>query len=88
MGLLADRAEEVGHGIGPIGWLGWPWNTGEAHRRGLLVHPYTINDAWQMRLLSFFGADGLFTDRPGLALQVLGKSEDIDTTRLLEERKK
>lgn len=70
---LVEKARELGHGIGPIGFLAWPWNTGPAHRDGLLVHPYVINEAWQMRLLTLFGVDGLFTDRPQLALELFGR---------------
>lgn len=70
---LLDAAAEHGHGIGPIGFLAWPWNTGPAHRRGLLVHPYVINEGWQMRLLTLFGVDGFFTDRPEAALELFGR---------------
>jgi glycerophosphoryl diester phosphodiesterase len=75
--LLRD-AKDVGHGIGPSGYLGWPNYTGPAHKAGLLVHTYTINAVWQMRLISFFGADGLFTDRADLALVFYGRSKPID----------
>lgn len=70
---LLQTALDVGHGIGPIGFLAWPWNTGKAHRLGLLVHPYVINETWQMRLLTFFGADGFFTDRPDVALELFDR---------------
>ncbi len=56
----------------------WPWHIGEAHRAGLLVHPWTIDDAWEMWMLRVSGADGLFTNRPDRALQVFGGSEDVE----------
>lgn len=81
---LLDAAAEHGHGIGPIGFLAWPWNTGPAHRRGLIVHPYVINEGWQMRLLTLFGVDGFFTDRPGLALELFGRGA-VDEEALLRQ---
>lgn len=82
---LLDVAEDTGHGIGPIGFLAWPWNTGAAHKRDLIVHPYVINESWQMRLLSFFGVDGFFTDRPEVALTVLGRVDNVDTEALFRQ---
>src|SRR5690606_1333200 len=43
---LPNVAVDTSHGIGPIGFLAWPWNTGHAHKRGLIVHPYVINESW------------------------------------------
>lgn len=37
-----------------------------AHRAGLVVHPYTVNDAAVMDYLLGLGVDGMFTDRPAL----------------------
>ena len=56
----------------------WPWYTGQAHRAGLLVHPWTIDDRWEMRMVSLFGADGFFTNRPDLALLFYGRADHID----------
>jgi glycerophosphoryl diester phosphodiesterase len=39
-----------------------------AHRLGLAVLPWTVNDPAAMRRLRDWGADGLITDRPDLAL--------------------
>lgn len=36
----------------------------QAHANGLLVHPYTINDAQEMRQLIDWGVDGMFTNFP------------------------
>jgi glycerophosphoryl diester phosphodiesterase len=44
---------------------------GLAHRRGLHVHVWTVNDADQMRTLLDLGVDGLVTDRPTLLREVL-----------------
>jgi glycerophosphoryl diester phosphodiesterase len=75
-GELLKRGRALGMGIGPSGHEGWPWFTGAAHRAGLQVHLYTINEAWQLRLLRQFGADGFFTDTADLALAVLGRGAD------------
>jgi len=42
-----------------------------AHALGLAVLPWTVNDPAAMRRLRAWGADGLITDRPDLALRVL-----------------
>jgi glycerophosphoryl diester phosphodiesterase len=70
---LIREAVEVASGIGPTGYLGWPWNIGKAHRAGLVVHIYTVNDNWQYRVFSFFGADGFFTDRCDRLLRYYGR---------------
>ncbi len=75
---LMEQASTTANGIGPVGYASWPWIVGSAHRAGLIVHPYTINAAWQMKLLSFFGADGFFTDRSDLALETLNKGGPVD----------
>ena len=44
-----------------------------AHARGMAVHAWTINERAAMRRLAELGVDGLVTDRPDLALAVLGR---------------
>lgn len=44
-----------------------------AHRRGLNVQVWTVNDADSMRRVLAAGADGIITDRPDLLLEVLGR---------------
>lgn len=60
--IISD-ARETCTGLGPVGYLGWPWHVGEAHKNGLLIHLYTINSPWQYWIFSKFGVDGFFTDR-------------------------
>lgn len=67
---LIAIAKKYDADLGPSGYQAWPWRTAEAHRNGVLVHHYTLNKPWQMRLLRFFGTDGIFTDRPDLALEI------------------
>lgn len=45
-----------------------------AHDRGLDVHAWTIDDPDEMERLVELGVDGLITDRPDLALEVLGRA--------------
>lgn len=62
----------------------WPWYTGQAHRAGLFVHAWTVNDRWELLALHLFGVDGFFTDRPDLALAVCDRSPAPELDRLWE----
>jgi glycerophosphoryl diester phosphodiesterase len=44
----------------------------EAHRLGLEVWPWTVNEAADMRRLVGWGVDGLISDRPDIALNCVG----------------
>jgi glycerophosphoryl diester phosphodiesterase len=82
---LLQEASEAGSGVGPVGYLGWPWKTGAAHRRGLIVHIYTINVPWQFRLFCLFSADGFFTDRPDTLLAYYGRQLKSDPAESLKK---
>jgi glycerophosphoryl diester phosphodiesterase len=42
-----------------------------AHARGRQIFVYTVNDSAEMRRLFELGVDGLFTDDPAQALEIL-----------------
>ena len=62
----------------------WPWYTGSAHRAGLLVHPWAVDEYWEMWTVSTLGADGFFTDRPELALLFYGRADHIELKPMWE----
>lgn len=64
-----ELAHQLGDGIGPAGYLAFPWAVREAHSKGLLVHPYTVNHKCYISIMWFFGADGFFSDYPGRLLE-------------------
>jgi glycerophosphoryl diester phosphodiesterase len=72
-GKMLDRAAKIGTGIGPVGTLCWPWLVGSAHRRGLVVHAFTVDETWQFRMMTWFGVDGCFTNRCDALMQYYGK---------------
>jgi glycerophosphoryl diester phosphodiesterase len=51
-------------GIGPAGTSVDEALGEAAHAHGLVVHPYTVNEAAEMRRLIALGVDGMFTDFP------------------------
>jgi glycerophosphoryl diester phosphodiesterase len=61
---LLPRIAFFAQGIGP--WHGsvTPELVAAASERGLLVHPYTVNETARMAELLEAGVDGMFTDRP------------------------
>jgi glycerophosphoryl diester phosphodiesterase len=75
--------QHVGFGVSIRRAAGYAWGVGFHNRRvtargiararalGLVTTVYTVNDAARMLDLAALGADGLFTDRPELALATL-----------------
>lgn len=89
-----DITEEVADGIGPKGHVSFPWYIGAAHKRGLFVFPYVINRSWQLKIISWFSADGYITDRPEMLVnfydrvQKIGESVGELGEDILEEKEK
>ena len=82
---LLEKTRKLGAGIGPVGYLAYPWHTGPAHEKGLVVHPYTLNKPWQIWLIKQFGADGIFTDRADLGLVYFNFKEKIDMPAIIKQ---
>ena len=57
-----------------------PWMNQMAHDRGLMVHPYTVDDAVDFKAISARGVDGFFTNRAAELLKFDGRpsKESID----------
>ncbi len=70
---LLDDAVSMESEIGPSGYLGYPWNIGGAHRKGLLVIMYTIDQDLQFKVLTHFGVDWIITNRCDKALEFYGR---------------
>ncbi len=85
MAAWIARAAALDAGLGPVGYHAMPWETGAAHRAGRLVHPYTVDAGWQMRLARFFGADGLFTNQCGRMLDQLGRGRGRTPEEILDQ---
>jgi glycerophosphoryl diester phosphodiesterase len=58
-----------------------PWMNKMAHDRGLIIHPYTVDDAVDFKAISQRGVDGFFTNRASELLKFYGRPsrESIDS---------
>jgi glycerophosphoryl diester phosphodiesterase len=70
---ILDGLATYAHGIGPSRRILSPQMIEAAHRRGLFVHVYTVNDSSVMAFMRRAGVDGIFTDRPGVARAVYAR---------------
>ncbi|MEG5267175.1 glycerophosphodiester phosphodiesterase [Pseudomonas sp. JDS28PS106] len=46
-----------------------PWMNTLTHEKGLIIHPYTVDDAVDFKKISADGVDGFFTNRPAELLK-------------------
>lgn len=58
-----------------------PWMNKMAHDRGLIIHPYTVDDAVDFKAISQRGVDGFFTNRAAELLKFYGRpsKESMDS---------
>ena len=58
-----------------------PWMNRMAHDKGLIIHPYTVDDDVDFKALSARGVDGFFTNRAAHLLAFYGRpsAESLDT---------
>ena len=58
-----------------------PWMNRMAHDKGLIIHPYTVDDEVDFKALSARGVDGFFTNRAAQLLTFYGRPspESLDT---------
>lgn len=68
-----EIADENVHGLGVKGFISWPWHVAAAHKRGLFVYPYVINEFWQLQILAQIETSGYITNRPHRVLEFLEK---------------
>lgn len=80
---LLDTARTLDAEIGPSGYLAYPWNVGPAHRMNKLVFVYTIDKTWHFMLFSFFGVDGMITNRCDSYLEFIGRAAHAAPAELL-----
>lgn len=67
---VALQVPETWHGVRVVS----PRLIAAAHRRGLDVHVWTVDDAAAMERLLAWGVDGVMTDRPDVLARVMGRS--------------
>ncbi|GAA4617577.1 glycerophosphodiester phosphodiesterase [Saccharopolyspora hordei] len=67
---VVGRAAQVPQGFGPLRVIDSRF-VRLAHRWGIEVHVWTVDDATEMRQLLDIGVDGLVTDRPDVLQRVL-----------------
>jgi glycerophosphoryl diester phosphodiesterase len=72
---LAALEEAVAHGHGALHpWYGWATEEAiaAAHARGVVVNAWTVDEPEWMERLAGWGIDGIVTNVPDVALEVLG----------------
>ncbi|MFW6237746.1 MAG: glycerophosphodiester phosphodiesterase family protein [Bacillota bacterium] len=72
-----ERADGIADGLGPKGFMCWPWHIARAHERELFVYPYVINTIWQVKVLTQFKSDGFITDRVEIVMDFLDRLPEL-----------
>lgn len=61
-----------------------PWMNKMAHDRGMVVHPYTVDDAVDFKAISANGVDGFFTNRASELLKFYGRASKESMDAILK----
>jgi glycerophosphoryl diester phosphodiesterase len=61
-----------------------PWMNTMAHDRGLIIHPYTVDDAVDFKAISARGVDGFFTNRASELLTFYGRPSKESVESILK----
>lgn len=69
------RVKRYAVGVGPSRRIISARFVERAHLAGLVVHPYTVNEAPQMTFMLGLGVDGMFTDRADVLRALIGPRE-------------
>lgn len=68
-----EYAKKIGtHGLHPFFYSVTPELVEEAHRAGLAVRPYTVDDPERMKSLIELGVDAIITNMPGMMKKIRG----------------
>jgi glycerophosphoryl diester phosphodiesterase len=71
---MIEVARDVGCGIGPKGTMALQLLP-KARERGLVVHPWVLDEGWQLGIAKAAGIDGVFTNRPDVARASFGDAK-------------
>ncbi|WP_434677278.1 glycerophosphodiester phosphodiesterase [Pseudomonas sp. R1-18] len=61
-----------------------PWMNTLTHEKGLIIHPYTVDDAVDFKRISTDGVDGFFTNRTAELLKFYGRPAGESTDTILK----
>lgn len=61
-----------------------PWMNRLTHEKGLIIHPYTVDDAVDFKTIGDAGVDGFFTNRPAELLRYYQRPAREDSDALLK----
>jgi len=81
---LIKTAIELDADIGPSGYMGWPWYVREAHKNNRFFFVYTIDKKLHFILFTWFGADGIITNRIDRFLLYSGRALSAQPSELLK----
>jgi glycerophosphoryl diester phosphodiesterase len=70
---MIELAVENESEMGPWGYMAWPWFVRKVHKTDKYFFVWTIDTGLYFRLFTFFGVDGVITNRSDKFLEFLGR---------------